>query len=114
YVVECVRSIKNYCEAKGEPLCGQVIYVDRGIEYLSLIREYLINEVGFKEHEVAIIKGGMPASGKKNSKEYIKNLFNGEIYNENTKMFDQVPDEQRIKVLIGTSTIKEGMNLQRY
>jgi predicted kinase len=55
----------------------------------------------------------MPKNGK-NSKDYIKNLFNGEIYNENTQLFEPVPDADRLKVVIGSSTIKEGINLQVY
>lgn len=114
YVMECIRSVRDYHLEKGEAVSGQVIYMDRGIEYFGLIRDYLINEVGYKPHEVGIIKSGMVAGGKKGSKEYIKNLFNGEIYNEATKLFEQVSDAERIKVIIGSSTIKEGINLQRY
>lgn len=114
YICQCIRSVKDYHENKGEPVSGQVIYMDRGIEYFGLIRDYLIKVVGYKPHEVGIIKSGMPAGTKSGSKEYIKNLFNGELYNISSKTFDQVPDEDRMKVLIGSSTIKEGINLQRY
>lgn len=114
YVVECVRSVRDYHIEHGEPVSGQVIYMDRGIEFFTLIRDYLIKEVGYQPHEVGIIKSGMAAGGKKGSKEYIKNLFNGEIYNEATKLFEQVSDAERVKVIIGSSTIKEGINLQRY
>jgi predicted kinase len=113
YVMECVRTVKEWHEARNEPVSGQVIYMDRGVEYFDLLKQYLVNEIGYQPHEVGIIKSGLPKNGKK-SKEYIKNLFNGEIYNENTKLFDQVDDAQRIKVVIGSSTIKEGINLQRY
>ncbi len=114
YACECIRSVKKYHEDRQEPISGQVIYIDRGIEYFQLIRQYLIDDIGFKPHEVAIIKSGMPAGVKKGSKEFIKNLFNGELYNISTKLFEKVPDEERIKVIIGSSTIKEGINLQRY
>lgn len=114
YTCECIRTVKEWHESRNEPVSGQVIYIDRGIEYFELIRQYLIQEVGFKPHEVAIIKSGMPAGSKKGSKEFIKNLFNGELYNISTKTFETVTDDQRIKVIIGSSTIKEGINLQRY
>ena len=113
YVVECIRSVKKWHEKNKTPISGQVIYMDRGVQYFHLIKEYLVKEVGYAPHEVGIIRSGLPKNGKQ-SKEYIKNLFNGEIYNEDTKMFDQVDDDQRIKVVIGSSTIKEGINLQRY
>lgn len=111
YVVRCVESVKRHHETRNTPMSGQVIYMDRGIEYFELIREYLIKEVGFKPHEVAIIKSGMPKEGKK-SKEYIKNLFLGTVYNEKTKEYEPIGDDDRVKVIIGSSTIKEGINLQ--
>jgi dephospho-CoA kinase len=113
YVMGCVKSVRDYHIKHKEPISGQVIYMDRGIEYFGLLKEYLIKECGFAEHEVGIIKSGLPKNGKR-SKEYIKNLFNGEVYNEVSKLFDTVADEERIKVVIGSSTIKEGINLQKF
>lgn len=113
YVMGCIRGVRNHCIANNQPIAGQVIYMDRGIEYFSLIKKYLVDEVGYKEHEVGIIVSGLPKNGPR-SKEYVKNLFNGETYNEKTKEFESVSDEQRIKIVIGSSTIKEGINLQKY
>lgn len=113
YVMGAIQSVKEYHESRNEPVSGQVIYMDRGIQYFGLLKEYLVKEIGYKEEEVGIIKSGLPKSGTR-SKEYIKNLFNGEIYNEKTREFDKVSDEKRIKIVIGSSTIKEGINLQKY
>ena len=113
YVMGCIQSVRDYHLAKNEPISGQVIYMDRGVGYFGLLKEYLVNVVGYKEYEVGIIKSGLPKNGLK-SKEYIKNLFNGEVYNEKSKEFEVVSDERRIKVVIGSSTIKEGINLQKY
>lgn len=113
YVMKCVKSVKDYCISTNQPIAGQVIYMDRGIEYFGLLKEYLVNELGYAENEVGIIKSGLPKTGTR-SKEYVKNLFNGEIYNDKTKNFEVVEDFRRIKVVIGSSTIKEGMNLQKY
>jgi len=113
YVMGAIQSVKEYHESRNEPVSGQVIYMDRGIQYFGLLKEYLVKEVGYKEEEIGIIKSGLPKSGSR-SKEYIKNLFNGEIYNEKTREFESVPNEKRIKVVIGSSTIKEGINLQKY
>lgn len=113
YVMDCVSSVKHYHESKDQPLSGQIIYMDRGIEYFGLIKEYLVKVVGYKEHEIGIIKSGMPKNGR-NSKEHIKNLFNGEVFNENTQLYEPVTDEERIKIIIGSSTIREGINLQKY
>lgn len=113
YVMKCVKSVRDYCISNGQQIAGQVIYMDRGIEYFGMLKEYLVNELGYNENEIGIIKSGLPKTGTR-SKEYVKNLFNGEIYNEKTKEFEKVDDAKRIKVVIGSSTIKEGMNLQKY
>jgi len=113
YVMKCVKSVRDYNLSNNQKVAGQVIYMDRGIEYFGLIKEYLVKEAGYEPNEIGIIKSGLPKGGTR-SKEYVKNLFNGEIYNENTKSFDVVDDYKRIKVVIGSSTIKEGMNLQKY
>jgi hypothetical protein len=113
YAMKCIESVRDYHIAEGTPISGQVIYMDRGVGYFPLLRKYLIDVVGYKEDEVKIITGGQAPKGK-NSKEYIKNLFNGEVYNESTKLFEPIDDEQRVKVIIGSSTIKEGINLQKY
>jgi len=94
--------------------------MDRGVEAFDLIKDYLVDEIGFAEHEIGIIKSNMGEyynkKGKvnKDSKEYIKNLFNGEIYNEETQLFEPIEDSKRVKIIIGSSTIKEGINLQKY
>jgi len=109
YVMECVKSVKKYHEDHNEPVSGQVIYMDRGLKYFGLLKEYLINEVGFKKHEVGIISGGMTT----NAKRKVQDAFNGEKYNESIKEFESISDDERLKVLIGSSSIKEGMNLQK-
>lgn len=113
YAMKAIESVRDYHIAEGTPISGQVLYMDRGVKYFPLLRQYLIDVVGYAEHEVQIIQSGLPKTGKK-SKEYIKNLFNGEVYNESTKLFEPIDDEQRVKVIIGSSTIKEGINLQKY
>lgn len=103
YAVECVRSVRDYHLRNNEPVSGQVIYMDRGKEYMSYIKEYLEKEVGFKKKvkygnkkidEVEIIQSGSSTEFK----EKAKNAFNDNV----------------CKVVIGTSTIKEGINLQVY
>lgn len=112
YVIECIKSVKNWHEKNNTPVSGQVIYMDRGIEYFDLIKQYLIKEVGYYEHEVGIIKSQMP--GGKDAKEKVKMKFLGEAYNPQTGEVESIPDEDRMKVVIGSSTIKEGINLQKH
>lgn len=114
YCMECIKTVKAYHEDRNEPVSGQIIYMDRGVQYFELLAEYLVKEVGYQPHEVGFIRGGMPPGFKKGSKEYVKNLFNGERYNEDTMLFEEVPDHLRIKVALISSSAKEGANLQRY
>jgi predicted ABC-type ATPase len=109
YVMQCIKSVKKYHESKGEPISGQVIYMDRGLKYFDLIAEYLIKEVGFKPHEVGQITSKMSIDKKRTAQD----LFLGRKFNEKIKDYESVSDEQRMKVLIGSSSIKEGMNLQK-
>lgn len=109
YVVECIRSVKEYHEKHNEPVSGQVIYMDRGLKYFNLIKEYLINEVGFKRHEVGEITAKISLENKRK----VQDSFLGRVYNEKIKDYESISDDQRVKVVIGSSSIKEGMNLQK-
>jgi hypothetical protein len=112
HITGCIKSVKLWHEGKGEPVSSQVIYMDRGKKYFELIKDYLIQEIGYKAHEIGIIRSGKEGTAK--HKDFVKNTFNGLKFNEDTKSFSDIPDEERIKVVIGTSSIREGINLQRY
>jgi len=107
YTMECVRSVKQYHENKGKFVSGQVIYMDRGKDYFNLLKKYLVQEIGFKDHEVSIIKSGM-------NKKKAQDSFLGREFDEATGKFFDIPHEKRTKILIGSSSIREGMNLQKY
>ena len=104
YTMECIKTVKEWHENRKESVSGQVIYSDRGKDYFPLIKQYLEKELGFKKgiplkenarlkvDEVEIISSGMTAD----QKEKVKEAFN----------------EGTCKIIIGTSTIKEGINLQ--
>lgn len=104
YTMECIKTVKQWHEKKKESVSGQVIYSDRGKDYFHYIKEYLEKELGYKKgvslkdnprlkvDEVEIVSSGMTAD----QKEKIKEAFN----------------EGTCKIIIGTSTIKEGINLQ--
>ncbi len=102
YTCESIRTVKQWHEKRNEQVSGQVIYANRGKEYFNYIKEYLIKELGYKENvkfgrnkfdEVELMTGGM----NPNRKEAIKDAFNEGI----------------VKVIIGTATIREGINLQK-
>ena len=92
YVMECIRSVKTYHEEHNEEVSGQVIYMNAGVHFFPLIKEYLVNKIGYKEEEVGIIKSGMSAAKKEGIKERF--LAGG------------------VKIIIGSASIKEGINLQ--
>lgn len=108
YVMECIKSVKVYHEEHNEPVSGQVVYMDRGLKYFGLLKEYLINEIGFMPHEVGEITAKMSVDKKR----LVQDAFLGRKYNEKIKEYENIDDSQRVKVLLGSSSIKEGMNLQ--
>ena len=119
YVINCIKSIKEYHKNEGSAMSGVVIYMDRGVQYFPLIREYLIKEIGFGSHEVGIISSKLitpidKGVSKEDAKEFVKNRFLGKFYNNLNLEMEVLPEEQRMKVLIGSSTIKEGINLQSH
>ncbi len=93
YVMQCIASVKKWYEDRNEKVSGQVIYMNLGADYFRLLAEYLVDVVGFEKSEVAIIAGSMDADDK----ELIKAKFNG----------------GEIKVLIGSASIREGIDLQK-
>lgn len=108
YVMECIRSVKNYHEEHNEAVSGQVIYMDRGLKYFQLLKDYLVYEVGFEPHEVGEITAKMSTDKKRQ----VQDAFLGRRYNEKLQDYEPLSDEKRIKVLLGSSSIKEGINLQ--
>ncbi|MEL6837144.1 MAG: helicase-related protein [Bacteroidota bacterium] len=94
YACECIRTVQQYHKAQGTPVSGQVIYADRGTEWFGHIRQYLLQDVGYAEKEVAIFHGGV----RKGRREKIKEGFL----------------DGSIKVIIGSSTMREGVDLQKH
>lgn len=101
YTIECIASVKAYHEKRNESTSGQIIYMNRGKDFFPLIKEYLEEEVGYKTDqkwnrmkvdEVEIISSKISATRK----EGIKEAFLAGV----------------VKVIIGTATIREGIDLQ--
>lgn len=117
YAIGCIKTVKQYHENEGTPMSGQVIYMDLGVDLFPLVAEYIVENLGFKKHEVGIISAKMKAPkgvSRKDAKEAVQNLFLGRKFNDETRQFEPIPDDQRIKVLIGSPSIREGINLQRH
>ena len=77
---------------KDIPESGQLIYSELAVEEFPKLKEYLIQEVGYKSEEIGIITG---ATSKANRLK-IQDDFNS----------------GKIKIVIGSEAIQEGMNLQ--
>ncbi len=77
---------------KDIPKSGQIIYSELAVAEFPKLKEYLIQEIGFKPEEIGIITGAT----NKNQRIAIQNDFN----------------IGKIKVVIGSEAIQEGMNLQ--
>ena len=92
YIMECIRSVKRFHEERDEEVSGQVIYMNAGVHFFPLIKEYLVQKVGYKDSEIGIIKSGLSAAKKEGIKE---RFLAGDV-----------------KIIIGSATIKEGINLQ--
>jgi hypothetical protein len=102
YVMECIASVRDYHKQRGESLSGQVIYMNRGKQFFPLIKEYLEEELAFK-------RGVSYAKTKVDEVEIISSDIN-DTRKETVKeaFLDGV-----VKVIIGTATIREGIDLQR-
>nr|WP_235130445.1 helicase-related protein [Chryseobacterium sp. PS-8] len=77
---------------KDIPESGQIIYSELAVAEFPKLKEYLIQEIGYKSEEIGIITGAT----NKNQRISIQNDFNA----------------GKIKVVIGSEAIQEGMNLQ--
>ena len=77
---------------KDIPESGQIIYSELAVAEFPKLKEYLIQEIGYKPEEIGIITGAT----NKNQRIAIQNDFNN----------------GKIKVVIGSEAIQEGMNLQ--
>jgi hypothetical protein len=122
YVMGCIESVKKHHEESKTEMSGQIIYQTFGIQAFPLVAQYCIDILGFKPSEVGIICGDkkitrtMDSVNKKGNptampKKDVQNRFNGLKQNADGD-FEPIPDELRVKILIGSETISEGMNLQ--
>lgn len=90
YIMSAVESMK-----KKDSKTSQLIYMPLGVKFLPKIKQYLVNKGVFTADEIAIIDSSV-------SDDKI------------TKITDSFNDrEGKVKLVIGTNKIKEGMNLNK-
>ena len=116
YTMDCIKSVRDFHIKDKSKISGQVIYMNSGVETYPLLRQYLIEEIGFEENEIGIISGAGNFIGKKQSsdKKTIADRFLGFEMNSNTGQRENFKENERLKVLIGSQAIKEGINLQSF
>jgi hypothetical protein len=102
YVTDCIRTVKEWHEQQGETCSGQVIYMNRGKQFFTFIKQYLENEVGFK-------RGVMFDKTKMDEVE----IISSEINDNRKELVKEAFLEGVVKVIIGTATIREGIDLQK-
>ena len=78
---------------KDKPEAGQIIYSELAVSEFPKMKDYLVSVVGYKPNEVEMITGAT----SKNKRLEIQEQFN----------------EGKIKVILGSEAIQEGMNLQK-
>ena len=114
YIMQCIKSVKDFHDKNNTEISGQVIYMDVGVSAFPMLRDYLVNEIGYKINDIGMISGSSKNTriGKKSkSKSDVANAFNGFKLNDKGRR-EELSDEDRVKVVIGSSSIKEGINLQ--
>lgn len=98
-VVECSPKLKYECDTvadvyKHKPECGQFIYMPQGVESFQYVKEYLIKQ-GVPEEAIGYVSGKHNNTNKKKQK--VADRFNDK--------------EDKLKVLIGSSNVAEGIDL---
>ena len=113
--MECIRSVKEYHDKEGSVQSGQVIYMNFGVKGFAMLRDYLVEEIGYEMNEIAIISS-QNYIGKKRFKNKVdvQDRFLGRTMNSETGEYCTIPENERAKILIGSEAIKEGINLQDY
>lgn len=100
--VESSPKLKFTCDSiiaqyKKNPHNGQIMYMPSGVEQFPQVRDYLVKH-GMPKEAIGMVSGGATSDKELDKRDELFKDFN----NENGKC----------KVIIGSSTIKEGCNLQ--
>lgn len=114
FACECIKSVKEWHESRGEICSGQIIYADRGKEYFNYIKSYLEDLCGFKQGVEYQIEDEDDKNGKMIKKKVDEvSIIDGSTSDNKKNLLMKAFNDGVVKVIIGTSTIKEGVNLQK-
>ncbi|EKR89701.1 helicase C-terminal domain protein [Leptospira santarosai str. CBC379] len=90
----------------GERIPGQLMFMPKGVEYISKIKQYLMEKHGIPENAIGILT----------SDTKIKKAKDPELAKQGLSRFTEISDqfnssEHPCKILIGSDVIKEGVSL---
>ena len=91
YIMEAVEAMK-----KKDPNTSQLIYMPMGVNYLPKIKKYLVDKGVFKADEIEVITSEVKEDKIPDITDSFNDRKNG-----------------KVKLIIGTQKIKEGMNLNK-
>ena len=106
YITGCVKSVKDYHEKNKQYVSGQVIYMNRGKRYFHFIKEYLEKEAGYDQ------KVDFKSEGKNYKVDEVEILDSSVTAIKKERIKEAFLDGA-CKVIIGTATIREGIDLQK-
>jgi hypothetical protein len=110
FTIDAIKNMMEYQQNRGETGSSFLIYMEVGVNILDVFKEALEHYCGFKRNirlneededsdtfdEVELIDGTADSDKEANRRDKVGTLFN----------------LGKVRVIIGTSTIKEGLNLQ--
>lgn len=113
YTCDCIKSVKDWHEQRGEEMSGQVIYSGRGNNRFPLIKNYLIDTCGFKKNQPWTYTDENNYKKQKTAKVDEVEILDGSTSAVMRQIYMDAFNAGVIKVIIGSDAIKEGVNLQK-
>lgn len=105
YTIQCIKTVKEYHENLKQECSGQVIYSNRGKDLFKDFKRALEQECGFVK--------GIKFGGELVDEVEIITSSNSEEDSDRKELVKDAFNMGFVKVIIGTATIQEGINLQK-
>lgn len=99
-----IKKTNEWFDSRKAARSGQIIYINGGIEYMPLLKKYLIDYLGYKTNVIEV--------GKNKYLDEVEILAGDSITDELKEDVKNGFNDGLIKVVIGSSTIREGIDLQ--
>lgn len=99
-----IKKTNEWFDSRKAARSGQIIYINGGIEYMPILKKYLIEYLGYKTNVIEV--------GKNKFLDEVEILAGDSITDELKEDVKNGFNDGLIKVVIGSSTIREGIDLQ--